>query len=1068
MVRQSWLRGRGVEWQSLVDGRLARARMSLICGDILSVYVVHLEGEDQSLSAKLLLLDSMACAMRDDKGFKMIVGDLNFEPAVLSTKPSQSHRRLEMRFREALPEMSLLSSEFASHLGSVKGDSRVLDHVGLAIPPAVLSLFDVTMTTLELERVIGPPRLSDHVPILFSIQMRGGAKNPLPKIVAKKGAWVSCAKEVFGRLLSTATSDSERIAAVEAACSRACIMTRDDGFGWVDWSNAEHNLYFLRVALRLLVQGRLERLSALFKAAKHWKLKIKQRGLIETLDAMIYRAAVRVADVKDSLLSSNRSAAEQRKLTTQKQKWAFLFSLWRSRVVRPQLAALTIEGSVCTNAERMAESLAAHWRCVAKPDELPLAQEEASVLELVPAVVWPPPPQVSPEEMCERLRHAPVTAPGPDGVGYVHLFSLGSALYDLASQLFEGWIESGAWPPSLSYSWLVAIPKGASFAPSPDEVRPIALTDCLSKLLTSSLARWLYGVLPQHICDRQFGFLPNRGTEGALMMLEHSVLGGGLDDGDAACLFLDIKRAFPTVSHRFLHRVLEAAGAPQWLRNALLSLYQDLNAAFRVKSYVSKPFTLQRGLRQGCPLSGILFAFLSDPLIRWASMNLPPQSSVVGFADDLAMVVARIRGEGSMCVLRFVHLLSSVAGLRLNYGKVCGLALSGAVIGSVFLLLAEHDSRWAQAQEKEFVRYLGFQVGHLDRDSMWEPLINKMWSRSEVVNTVSIGAPALIRLAQAVLWALGNHLLALFEPSPDLKVNFSRMTSALFKGPRGWLPTGVREALGHAGWRPLPPDVRELSFRLRLKSLIRHPEWLIASRFDAVRKAVYADSSPLRPFLAKWFECSATKSLWGVAQICILHGAMELDGCGGAIWKARLAGLLVKPKKFNERVRGLLVRARILEESPPEVVRAWLTRRLRIVMGPEWDSWNAAERVRQHLILLGSIGPPRLLNAATRIVTEGVLLSSPCGFSGRCLLCPTCAGENSLSHYVRSSCWKGSLLRRFSLGLDFPGVLRRNPDKRRTLQWGWACYFLVKALNWARFKTREERLFDVVTLVQRI
>ncbi|KAH6589336.1 hypothetical protein BASA50_010082 [Batrachochytrium salamandrivorans] len=78
--------------------------------------------------------------------------------------------------------------------------------------------------------------------------------------------------------------------------------------------------------------------------------------------------------------------------------------------------------------------------------------------------------------------------------------------------------------------------------------------------------------------------------------------------------------------------------------NSLSALYSTSNARIRSGSLLSDPFPVQRGVRQGCPLSGLLFnVFINDVLDGVAPISVPGLSQEhhprgLMFADDIAII----------------------------------------------------------------------------------------------------------------------------------------------------------------------------------------------------------------------------------------------------------------------------------------------------------------------------------------------------------------------------------------------------------------------------------------------
>ncbi|KAH6580869.1 hypothetical protein BASA61_009376 [Batrachochytrium salamandrivorans] len=88
--------------------------------------------------------------------------------------------------------------------------------------------------------------------------------------------------------------------------------------------------------------------------------------------------------------------------------------------------------------------------------------------------------------------------------------------------------------------------------------------------------------------------------------------------------FIDISKAFDTVPIHALLFKLRCIGIPTITMNFLSALYSTSNARIRSGSLLSDPFPVQRGVRQGCPLSGLLFnVFINDVLDGVAPISVP-------------------------------------------------------------------------------------------------------------------------------------------------------------------------------------------------------------------------------------------------------------------------------------------------------------------------------------------------------------------------------------------------------------------------------------------------------------
>ncbi|KAH9252443.1 hypothetical protein BASA81_009644 [Batrachochytrium salamandrivorans] len=109
-------------------------------------------------------------------------------------------------------------------------------------------------------------------------------------------------------------------------------------------------------------------------------------------------------------------------------------------------------------------------------------------------------------------------------------------------------------------------------------------------------------------------------------------------------LFIDIRKAFDTVPVGALLWKLQNMGFPRRTLAFLKALYTSSSARARAESLLSDPFPVQRGVRQGCPLSGLLFnLFINDILDGVAPITVPglprDTSPIRGlmYADDVAV-----------------------------------------------------------------------------------------------------------------------------------------------------------------------------------------------------------------------------------------------------------------------------------------------------------------------------------------------------------------------------------------------------------------------------------------------
>ena len=108
--------------------------------------------------------------------------------------------------------------------------------------------------------------------------------------------------------------------------------------------------------------------------------------------------------------------------------------------------------------------------------------------------------------------------------------------------------------------------------------------------------------------DGQRGFLPGRSLLANVIDIEHAMQMGTASDEDPAAIFFDFKAAFPSISHEFITISLKELGLPSFLCNYIDSLYYDNESWVTVGSKRCSKFLVAARIRQGCPLSPLIFA----------------------------------------------------------------------------------------------------------------------------------------------------------------------------------------------------------------------------------------------------------------------------------------------------------------------------------------------------------------------------------------------------------------------------------------------------------------------------
>eukprot|EP00959_Pyramimonas_sp_CCMP1952_P148141 3099707-Pyramimonas_sp.AAC.1 len=140
-----------------------------------------------------------------------------------------------------------------------------------------------------------------------------------------------------------------------------------------------------------------------------------------------------------------------------------------------------------------------------------------------------------------------------------------------------------------------------------------------------------------------------------------------MGEEDAAIVFFDFTAAFPSASRRYLLVTAEAAGLPPLAMGVLASLCHNTTGALLLHGRLYEQVSLEAGIRQGCPLSPLLFAMASASLLRILGLR-HPSAQTRALADDTAMVIRSWRRDHWRVFATF-KVFEAVSKLALDLAK---------------------------------------------------------------------------------------------------------------------------------------------------------------------------------------------------------------------------------------------------------------------------------------------------------------------------------------------------------------------------------------------------------------
>lgn len=371
------------------------------------------------------------------------------------------------------------------------------------------------------------------------------------------------------------------------------------------------------------------------------------------------------------------------------------------------------------------------------------------------------------EVECAMRQLAKNKASGPDGLTNEFLHAYWHIVKEDIMLIMHGFHQGILDLTQINKANVIMVPKKEQ-SEEVGDFRPISVINLVPKLISKILSNRLRTKMPELVSAKQTAFIQGRQISENFVatreVFQHIAQAGQ----PAIFLKLDFAKAFDSIEWEFLFHILAARGFPsrwlQWIR----MLLQTASSRVLINGDESVYFKHRRGLRQGDPLSPMLFNIAVDV---FQQMVMATNRAIEGgitqrisdsilayqYADDTAIVAsASITALISLKIV--IRLFSSVSGLKVNYQKNSFIPLN----------VAQEDLGWVQAvlgcNRTHFpTTYLGMPLSITKpRKEAFIPLIEKIERKLGGWKGKMISRGGRLQLVQSVLSTVPVYHMSCF------------------------------------------------------------------------------------------------------------------------------------------------------------------------------------------------------------------------------------------------------------------------------------------------------------------
>ena len=143
---------------------------------------------------------------------------------------------------------------------------------------------------------------------------------------------------------------------------------------------------------------------------------------------------------------------------------------------------------------------------------------------------------------------------------------------------------------------------------------PISLLNVNYKLAAQAIAGRLLKVIHLVVAEDQTCGVPGRYIGENVAFLRDVVSYATMFDSPVAILSLDQEKAFDRVDWSFMYSTLCRMGFGTSFLQWVYLFYTGVQSSVNVNGYLSPFSSLSRGVRQGCPLSPLLYVLVAEVL----------------------------------------------------------------------------------------------------------------------------------------------------------------------------------------------------------------------------------------------------------------------------------------------------------------------------------------------------------------------------------------------------------------------------------------------------------------------
>ena len=211
--------------------------------------------------------------------------------------------------------------------------------------------------------------------------------------------------------------------------------------------------------------------------------------------------------------------------------------------------------------------------------------------------------------------------------------------------------------------------------------RPLSLNNTDYKIIAQVYSSRLQSVVRDIVNNDQTGYIKDRNILTSVRKVIDIFEYVEEKNNDGAMIFIDYEKAFDSIEHNFIFKTLEKFNFGKTFIHMIKLFYTDPTYKIKNNGWLSAPHLMQRGIRQGCSLSALLFVLCVEILAQKIRTDDEINGIKIGdveykisqYADDATIFISNTKSIDTAFII--FEQFERNAGLKLNLLKTKGIWL---------------------------------------------------------------------------------------------------------------------------------------------------------------------------------------------------------------------------------------------------------------------------------------------------------------------------------------------------------------------------------------------------------